>query len=147
MDDRGLRICDVAHNPQAAAALAEGLRNLPCKGKTHAVVAMLADKDSVGVARALAGTVDVWHVAGLTCERSAPAGQLAAQIRAVAGEHAVHEYAAVSAALAGAAQTAGTSDRIVVFGSFYTVAEALQSPNDDWRQVSSARNNEAVAAV
>jgi len=145
MDDRGLRICDVAHNPQAAAALAEGLRNLPCNGKTHAVVAMLADKDSVGVARALAETVDVWHVAGLVCERGATARQLAPRIRTVAGEQAVHEYAAVSAALAGAAHAAGAADRIVVFGSFHTVAEALESRNNDWWRVSSAQNNDVVS--
>lgn len=146
MDDRGLRICDVAHNPQAATALAEGLRSLPCKGKTHAVIAMLADKDSIGMARALAETVDVWHVAGLACERGATVRQLAPQIRVVAGERSVYEYATVSAALAGAGRAAGNADRIVVFGSFYTVAEAMESRNNDWYRLKSALNNEVVSA-
>lgn len=141
LDDRGLRICDVAHNPQAAAALAEGLRTLPCAGATHAVVAMLADKDMAGVVRAMAETVNVWHVAGLACERGATALQLAHHVRKLAEGSAIHEYAAISAALAGAADAAGSADRIVVFGSFYTVAAALQAENDAWRRKeSSARN-------
>lgn len=132
MDDRGLRICDVAHNPQAAAALAEALKKLPCTGATHAVAAMLADKDLAGVMREMAEVVIVWHVAGLACERGATVQQLAQQVRAVAGGQAVHEYAAVSAALAGAAAMLGPADRIVVFGSFYTVAAALEPGNDAW---------------
>jgi len=142
LDERALRICDVAHNPQAAAALAQGLRGLPCAGRTHAVVAMLEDKDVAGVAGALAETVDVWHVAGLAVERGASARQVAAQVRAVAGEHAVHEYAALPAALVGAREMAGLADRIVVFGSFYTVAAALEPGNDAWWRRSDTVLNE-----
>jgi dihydrofolate synthase/folylpolyglutamate synthase len=132
MDEQALRICDVAHNVQAATALAVGLRNLPCAGRTHGVVAMLADKDMNGVARALADTIHVWHVAGLSVERGASAVQVAAQVRAGAGMQAVNEYAEVSTALEGAAAAAGPADRIVVFGSFYTVAVALAPDNDGW---------------
>jgi len=132
MDERALRICDVAHNVQAAAALAAGLYNLPCEGRTHGVVAMLADKDVSGVANALADTIHVWHVAGLSVERGASAEHMAAQVRAVAGGQVVNEYAEVSKALEGAVATAGPADRIVVFGSFYTVAVALAAHNDGW---------------
>lgn len=141
MDERALRICDVAHNPQAAAALAEGLRNLPCAGRTHAVVAMLVDKDMVGVAGALAGSVDVWHVAGLTVERGASARELAAQLRVVADGQEIHEYATLTAAFTGAAEAAGSADRILVFGSFYTVAAALEPGNAAWwRSAGTARS-------
>ena len=132
MDERALRICDVAHNVQAATALAAGLHNLPCAGRTHGVVAMLAEKDATGVARALADTVDVWHVAGLSVERGASAAQMVAQVRAVVEGEAVTEYAEVSMALEGAVAAAGPADRIVVFGSFYTVAVALAPHNDGW---------------
>jgi dihydrofolate synthase / folylpolyglutamate synthase len=132
LDERALRICDVAHNVQAAAALAEGLRTLPCAGRTHAVVAMLADKDVAGVVHVLADTVNVWHVAGLAVERGAGAEQTAAQVRGIVGGRAVREYAAVPTALAGAAAAAEPADRIVVFGSFYTVAAALEPNNDAW---------------
>ena len=132
MDERALRICDVAHNVQAATALAAGLHNLPCAGRTHGVVAMLADKDMSGVARALADTIQVWHVAGLSVERGASAAHMAEQVRAGTGGQAVNEYAEVGLALEGAVAAAGPADRIVVFGSFYTVAVALAPHNDGW---------------
>lgn len=145
MDEQGLRLCDVAHNPQAAAALAEGLTHLPCAGQTHAVVGMLADKDMAGVARAMAGLVDVWHVAGLSCERGAAAEQLAQQVRSVVREQPVHDYATVSAALAGAVGKAGAADRIVVFGSFHTVAAALAPRNEAWWRNEAATQYEIVS--
>ena len=145
MDELGLRICDVAHNPQAAASLAEGLRHLPCTGQTHAVLAMLADKDMAGVAAAMAETVTLWHVAGLDGERGTTAQQLAQQVRAVVPGSAVHEYATVAAALAGAELAAGPADRIVVFGSFHTVAAALESCNDGEGRKSAPVQNERVS--
>jgi dihydrofolate synthase/folylpolyglutamate synthase len=114
---------------------------LPCAGRTHAVVAMLADKDVAGVAGALADTVHIWHVAGLAVERGAGAEHMAAQVRAAVGGGAVHGYATVDEALAGAAAAAGPADRIVVFGSFYTVAAALEPRNSVWwRQTGGADN-------
>ena len=140
MDERALRICDVAHNVQAATALAAGLHNLPCAGRTHGVVAMLADKDMSGVARALADTIQVWHVAGLSVERGASAAHMAEQVRAGTGGQAVNEYAEVGLALEGAVAAAGPADRIVVFGSFYTVAVALAPHNDGWWRNTGAAN-------
>jgi dihydrofolate synthase/folylpolyglutamate synthase len=145
MDERALRICDVAHNVQAATAFAEGLHNLPCAGLTHGVVAMLADKDVSGVARALADTIQVWHVAGLSVERGADAAHMAAQVRAGVGGQPVNEYAEVSMALEGAAAAAGPADRIVVFGSFYTVAVALAPDNDGWWRKTGAEHVTSVS--
>jgi dihydrofolate synthase/folylpolyglutamate synthase len=145
LDERALRICDVAHNPQAALALAEGLRGLPCSGGTHAVMAMLADKDAAGVAAALGDTVKVWHVAGLAVERGGHAAHAAAQVRSVVGTHTVHEYPDVPQALAGAAAAAGAADRIVVFGSFYTVATALDPCNDFWWRKADAVHGERLS--
>src|SRR3569623_1092604 len=126
LDGLGLRICDVAHNPQAARALASALRDLRCGGRTHAVCAMLADKDQRAVVEALADVVDVWHVAGLSCERGSDAATLSAVVRGVAGEGPVHTYDGVESALAAAQSMVAEGDRIVAFGSFYTVAAALQ---------------------
>ena len=133
LDAQGLRLCDVAHNPQAAAALAEGLRSLPCPGHTHAVLGMLADKDVSGVVAAMKDSVDVWHLAGLDGERGAPVDQLAMRAHAVLDRGPVHEYETVAAALQGAWAAAGSLDRIVVFGSFYTVAAAMAPENAGWR--------------
>lgn len=132
LDEHGLRICDVAHNPQAVHILAEELRKLRCSGRTHAVMAILEDKDAAGMARALGDTVNEWHIAGLAVERGASTDQTAEQVRSVIAEQRIYQYADVSGALAGAVTAASPTDRIVVFGSFYTVAAALDPKNDSW---------------
>ncbi len=122
-------ILDVAHNPHAAAVLAENLdrmgdAELEFK-RTLAVFGMLADKDIAGVVRRLKTHVDKWFVATLPGPRGATAGTLAA---IVAAEHPWAEvglFESPAAALAAARAEAGADDRIAVFGSFLTVADVM----------------------
>jgi dihydrofolate synthase/folylpolyglutamate synthase len=115
-------VLDVGHNPQAVAVLADNLSGMGFFEKTHAVVGMLADKDIAGALLPLKDKVGVWHTATLTGLRGTSADQLATIIREnnLGGD--VHCHDSPAAALAAAQQQAGESDRIVVFGSFYTVA-------------------------
>jgi dihydrofolate synthase / folylpolyglutamate synthase len=117
-------ILDVAHNPHAARALAEALRQRPCAGRTHLVLAMLADKDAAGVCAALRPAVAVWYCAGLVGPRGQSGAQLATRAGIAESEASVHDD--VVSACAHAAATAKPGDRIVVCGSFHTVCEALQ---------------------
>ncbi len=117
-------IVDVAHNPQAAAGLAENLEAMPCAGKTLAVVGMLADKDIAGALATLAGRVDVWLVAGLDVPRGAPAGTVARAVAGLGGN--VEVFDSPEAAFACAVGRAGENDRIAAFGSFHTVAAVLR---------------------
>ncbi len=117
-------ILDVAHNPQSAQVLADNLRSMPVKGKTHAVVAMLADKDLSATLQHLKGLVTTWYPAGLAVARGADEVTLAQALSDI-GEQGDTRFATVSEALAAAQQQALPDDRIVIFGSFYTVAEAL----------------------
>ena len=118
-------VVDVGHNPQAARALAQWLRAQP-RRRTLAVYAALADKDVAGVAQALAGVVDGWHIAGLS--DAGPRGlgvddfarQLAGSAAADAARH-----VGVDAALQAAMAQAGPGGRVLVFGSFHTAAAAL----------------------
>ncbi len=117
-------LLDVGHNPQAAAALATALKAQPIAGRTLAVYAALADKDAEGVAAALQAQVEAWFFAGL----EGPRGQTAAQLQARlttndAGDAVLSDT--VAQALAAALAAAGEGDRVLVFGSFHTVAEAL----------------------
>ncbi|KPN19831.1 bifunctional folylpolyglutamate synthase/dihydrofolate synthase [Xanthomonas sp. Mitacek01] len=117
-------VVDVAHNPQAAQALADWLRATPATGRTVAVFAALADKDAGGVADALAPMIARWHLAGLR----GPRGQDAAMLRErlsgrVSNISSLHED--VDAALAAALAEASPGDRILVLGSFHTAAAAL----------------------
>lgn len=119
-------ILDVAHNPQAAAELAANLAAEPCAGRTLAVVGMLEDKDQGDSLKALLGEVDLWYPASLAEARGASAEGLAVVLRKlkVAPEQ-IQLSNDPSIAIERALAQADSIDRIVVFGSFYTVAGAL----------------------
>lgn len=119
-----ITILDVAHNPQSAEVLAANLRAMPVTGKTHAVVAMLADKDLPATLQHLKGQVDSWYPAGLNVPRGADSEAMRQALVEV-GETCPQTFATVAEALKEARQKAQTGDRIVIFGSFYTVAAAL----------------------
>jgi dihydrofolate synthase/folylpolyglutamate synthase len=119
-------ILDVAHNPHAAAVLAENLSNMGFFPTTHAVFAMLRDKDMAAVSRRMAGRVDHWPVASLAgTPRGATSADVAAALREAQAGGAIHEHATVAQAYAAAREAADEGDRIVVFGSFHTVAEVM----------------------
>lgn len=119
-------ILDVAHNPQAAQVLAASLDAMGWRERAFAVFGMLADKDIAGVAAAMRERIDRWFIAPLPGPRGASAAMLAAAL-ATAGvpAAAVREFDSVRAALAAARAEAGEADKIIVFGSFLTVADAL----------------------
>ena len=118
-------VVDVGHNPQAARALAQWLRAQP-RRRTLAVYAALADKDVAGVAQALAGVVDGWHIAGLSDAgpRGLGVDDFARQLAGTAAADAAR-HVGVDAALQAAMAQAGPGGRVLVFGSFHTAAAAL----------------------
>lgn len=118
-------ILDVAHNPEAARALAATLREQPVAGRTLGVVGMLADKDAAGVFAALAGEIDAWWVCTLDSPRARDAAALAVELRPHANGAPISIQADVNTALAAARSAAREGDRILAFGSFYTVAAVL----------------------
>ncbi len=117
-------IVDVAHNPQSAEALAANLKDMPVAGRTLAVVGMLADKDIPAVFKALLERIDHWYPATLDVPRGAQASQLIESL-AAQGLAVGKGYPSVNEALLAANSEALSGDRIVIFGSFYTVAEAM----------------------
>ena len=120
-------ILDVAHNPHAARSLAAGLGDMGFRENTFAVFAMLADKDIAGVIDAMRDRVDRWYVAAAQAERAASAGDVAKILAEKGLAEVTRTFATVASALETARRDAGPNDRIVVFGSFYTVAEALRA--------------------
>ncbi|MDR6991410.1 bifunctional tetrahydrofolate synthase/dihydrofolate synthase [Luteimonas sp. 3794] len=120
-------VVDVAHNPQAAQALADWLVAAPAAGHTVAVYAALADKDAAGVVTALGASITHWHLAGSTA--AGARGQDAAALRArvsdaLSGD--ASEHVDVEAALAEALNRAAAGDRVLVFGTFHAAAAALR---------------------
>ena len=119
-------VLDVGHNPQAARSLAAALGTMAFHPRTIAVFGMLADKDIAAVAGALAGRIDRWHVVPLPGPRGASVAALRTALAAAGvADDAVVAFDDVAAALAAAKDLADEADRIVVFGSFLTVAAAL----------------------
>ncbi len=117
-------IFDVSHNPDGARVLAENLRCRSCAGRTLAVVGMLADKDVESVVRALTPHVDIWYTGGLSGTRAMSGLVVAERVRA-AGVTAVQAFNDIAQACERAQSEAREGDRVVVFGSFHTVAEAM----------------------
>jgi dihydrofolate synthase / folylpolyglutamate synthase len=118
-------VLDVAHNPQAVGALALNLDAMGFFPRTHAVFGVMADKDIPAIVAKMVPLVDVWHCCALPTPRAAKAEELTAVLTA-AGAKLVFHHDTPALALAAAAASADPADRIVVFGSFYTVGGVLQ---------------------
>lgn len=120
-------VLDVGHNPQAVKVLADNISSMGFFDRTFAVLGMLNDKDIAGALEPLRGRVEVWHLATLGGPRGTPAATLAAIIVAagLGGEVVCHDSPELAMQAAKGAAT--DSDRILAFGSFYTVAGALQA--------------------
>ncbi|RNF81845.1 bifunctional tetrahydrofolate synthase/dihydrofolate synthase [Montanilutibacter psychrotolerans] len=119
-------VVDVGHNPQAARELAAWLAATPAAGRSIAVYAALVDKDAAAVAEALAGQVDVWHLAGLAAH-GARGSDVDAFAQRLGGSAAAAgtRHADVATALDAALASARPGDRVLVFGSFHTAADAF----------------------
>lgn len=124
-------IFDVAHNPHAAAVLSHNLQSMSYFPYTYAVLGMLKDKDAEEVIKKFRGIVDHWYL----CDLTGPRGRKAEELARLIKEHIPQDkdglptitlfpdaVSAFKAARANAAQ----EDRIVVFGSFLTVAAVLE---------------------
>ena len=122
-------ILDVAHNPHAAAVLAENLDNMGFYPATHAVFGMLRDKDIGGVIGKLGERIDHWHLAPTPGPRGCDAASVAALLRERGRDStgSISEYPDLAAAYDGARFRAGADDRILAFGSFLTVAEVMRA--------------------
>ena len=120
-------LVDVAHNPHAARSLVHNLQAKPTFGRTFAVLAMLADKDMEGVIRELIGEMDAWYLADIHSPRGAKAKDLQKILLKHAKKSSIQIFANVGAAIDAAYKNAAKNDRIIVFGSFYTVADAIAS--------------------
>ena len=126
-------VLDVAHNPHAVAALAHNLDQMGYHPRTRAVFGAMRDKDLAAMLRRLAPLVDAWHFTDLPTPRAASAlelqalhARLAAEPRwSAPGTVSATCHADPSAALRAALEAADPADRILVFGSFFTVGGVL----------------------
>ncbi|MCT9114802.1 bifunctional tetrahydrofolate synthase/dihydrofolate synthase [Cupriavidus gilardii] len=129
MAGRPTVILDVAHNPHAAATLGQSLDNMGFFRYTYAVFGAMADKDIAGVLRHLSDKVDHWCLCDLPTPRAASAQDLLEHLEQGGfrpGPDATAAcFASPEAAYRDAIERATENDRILVFGSFYTVAGVM----------------------
>lgn len=118
-------VLDVAHNENSAELLLRFLRALPVKGRTWMILGMLDDKDVREFSEILEPEVDNWQLATLKTDRGLSATALQDQMQSLARGHRARCFPDVAMALRQTRSEAVAGDRIVVSGSFFTVAEAM----------------------
>ena len=123
--DKTLHIMlDVAHNPHAASYLAERLKSKPIQGRRLAVLGVLDDKDLSGLLDCMQTQIDSWAVAALPTPRSCKVEQLEQALQR--RDASVMAYQSIAQAIEAQCAQATEDDQIIIFGSFFTVAEALK---------------------
>jgi dihydrofolate synthase/folylpolyglutamate synthase len=121
-------VLDVAHNPHAAAALAQSVGAMAYHPYTYAVFGAMADKDIDGVLKPMLDSVDYWYCTDLPISRAASAHELVNCLHTL--NKVAHAFSNPGAAYQAALDKAGEGDRILVFGSFYTVAGVMAYRNN-----------------
>lgn len=131
---------DVAHNPHAAATLAQNFGNMGFHRYTYAVFGAMHDKDIDGIVAQLKTHIDHWCVTDLPSPRAATAGQLKQKLLEAGvmsrsepdAEQSIQTFASPALAYANAMSRAEENDRIAVFGSFLTVAGVMAARNAEF---------------
>lgn len=118
-------IFDVAHNLDSAKVLGRNLRELGPASRTCAVFAVLEDKDVEGIIGSVHEQIDEWHISELDSERSLDRADLRDRIVHLDPDARVRAHPSIAQAWQAAKENACDTSRIVVFGSFLTVAEVL----------------------
>ncbi|MBC7499960.1 MAG: bifunctional tetrahydrofolate synthase/dihydrofolate synthase [Herminiimonas sp.] len=134
---RPVVVLDVAHNPHAAAALAQNLGNMGFHRFTYAVFGAMQDKDIDGMIAQVKGLVDHWCVTDLPLPRAATAEAIKDKLleAGIVPQHVpdaectIETFDSPANAFANAISRAGENDRIAVFGSFLTVAGVMEARN------------------
>ena len=121
-----LMILDVAHNQEAAAALAANLSVMRNSGKVRAVFSMLADKPLQAVVATLEDALDEWHLYALDDERGFSGEALYAGVEQAVEHAEVISHDSLQDALQAVKQASAPGDSILIFGSFLVVGEALE---------------------
>ena len=130
-------LMDVAHNAESVRALVQRLRATPVTGKTRAIFGVMGDKPIHDMLAACGNVVDEWNLVDLGhVERAASLDDLVRYI----GVDNIADQGRFSALWPSVKNRCSTADRVVIFGSFFTVAEAMAlfnsgNPTEDARGI------------
>lgn len=122
-------VLDVAHNPHAAQVLVRNLDDMGFYPTSHAVFGAMQDKNTAAILHTLYPLIDHWYLADLPTPRAASAATLQNQLTYISGNisHKTSSqiFTTPQQAMLAAVAAANTTDRIIVFGSFYTVSDVI----------------------
>lgn len=118
-------LIDVAHNPQSAQALAQTLQQEDLKTKRVAIFSALSDKDMLPMVKEVKPFVSQWLISDLAIPRSTSINGLKEMLLAAGiGEESITECSTIAQAVE---KTLGMpSKKVLVWGSFFTVAQAIE---------------------
>jgi dihydrofolate synthase/folylpolyglutamate synthase len=122
-------ILDVAHNPDAMRQLSISLHNYTSQnqgaGRIAAVLAVMSDKDVIGMITALEYCVDIWYIAQVDEGRAMAADEVAQTMKNMgmaSDQGHIYQFDSVKSAYRAACDQTEAEDTVLVTGSFFTVA-------------------------
>jgi len=127
-------VIDVAHNAQSMQALAENLQSFVLKGKLHAIIGMLRDKDIAGSLRPLIEQVDAWHIVPTPGERGLSAKEFEQILLELAPSANTQCHETLAEAHTSVLQYLLCDDTLLVCGSFLVVGEFLAGLKDELKR-------------
>ena len=119
-------ILDVAHNEDAARAL---LKNIKDKGykEINVVLGILSDKDVYSIVEPFASVVNNWFIGTINSERGMNSEEISYRIKSLFKNNLnIRTYNSVTSAFKTAKNYQNSGSLLLVYGSFYTVAEVLK---------------------
>ena len=121
-------LMDVAHNAESVQALVQRLRSSPVTGKTRAIFGVMGDKPIRDMLSECGSVVDEWNLVDLShVDRAASLDYL---VRCIGVDN-IADQGPFSKLWPSVRNRCSTADRVVIFGSFFTVAEAMALFNAD----------------
>jgi len=125
IERRPLTILDVAHNVDSARELGTFLRENQSGGKTYAVFGVLEDKVLEPIVLQVSEQIDQWYLASLEGERGQSAEHLRSKLLKFLPEVESNVFSSPVEAFIAAKLICKPEDRLVAFGSFFTVGDIL----------------------
>ena len=117
-------IIDVAHNEDSANKLFDNL-NKEDKKKTYAVIGLLNDKDAYSLIKPLAPIIEKWFIGTIDSERGMNSSEIKAKVLSIVDDEKIDCFDNMNSAFEAAHNALYLKDRLIIYGSFYTVAEFM----------------------
>jgi dihydrofolate synthase/folylpolyglutamate synthase len=117
-------VLDVAHNPHGMKRFVASLQKYPVPGRSLILFGVMADKDVAALIRQLAAVSREWIATSPATDRALPVDDLGAMLRGSDAAATVVTASSVAEGVAYARSILSAGDRLIVTGSFHTVAEA-----------------------